>query len=164
MAKPTDQQIQDAHAWYMAEPSRTIMETTKKAGVSYVTLLRRFGQLSLPSKDRSSHLRLRRGATTGTWKGGRTVNTEGYVRILVREDDPYFCMTAGGKNYVLEHRYVMATYLGRPLHSWETVHHNDGNKQNNDISNLQLRIGKHGKGQAYACMNCGSDRIEPVEL
>lgn len=32
----------------------------------------------------------------------------------------------------------MEQYLGRPLQSKEVVHHIDGNKQNNDISNLML--------------------------
>lgn len=39
---------------------------------------------------------------------------------------------------VLEHRYVMEQHLGRPLKPDELVHHIDGNKQNNDISNLAL--------------------------
>lgn len=43
-----------------------------------------------------------------------------------------------------KHRYVMEQFLGRPLKSSEVVHHIDGNKLNNDISNLQLMTqGKH---------------------
>jgi len=36
------------------------------------------------------------------------------------------------------HRHVMEQYLGRELHPWEVVHHKDRNKENNDISNLEL--------------------------
>lgn len=64
----------------------------------------------------------------------------------------------------LKHRMVMAEYLERELHPWETVHHIDGNRSNNVIENLQLRIGAHGPGQKYVCSDCGSRRIEPVEL
>ncbi len=37
-----------------------------------------------------------------------------------------------------EHRVVMENYIGRPLFSWEIVHHKDGNKRNNDINNLEI--------------------------
>jgi hypothetical protein len=37
-----------------------------------------------------------------------------------------------------EHRIVMERFLGRKLKSSEYVHHKDGNKTNNDISNLEI--------------------------
>lgn len=87
----------------------------------------------------------------------------GYCLVRMSTDDPLFPMARSG-GYVLEHRYVMAKYLNRPLKEWETVHHIDGDKTNNTNGNLQLRIGKHGKGEAYCCLDCGSKRISPVEL
>lgn len=39
---------------------------------------------------------------------------------------------------ISEHRYVMEQFLGRKLTKAEVVHHIDGNKRNNDISNLML--------------------------
>lgn len=47
---------------------------------------------------------------------------------------------------MLEHRYVMQAFIGRPLAKAETVHHRDGNRSNNAIENLELRAGAHGKG------------------
>ncbi len=41
-----------------------------------------------------------------------------------------------GRNYILEHRAVMAANLGRPLTPKEIVHHKDGNKANNNPANL----------------------------
>lgn len=40
--------------------------------------------------------------------------------------------------YVLEHRIVMENYLGRLLNANEIVHHIDGNRKNNQISNLEV--------------------------
>jgi hypothetical protein len=91
----------------------------------------------------------------------------GYVLLLVREDDPLYPMArmkTTDARYCFEHRLVMARHLGRLLHDDETVHHVDGNKENNDISNLQLRQGRHGKGAAFRCRSCGSHDIEAAEL
>jgi hypothetical protein len=106
------------------------------------------------------------------WKGGRVETEQGYVRVRVYPDDPFYGM--GVRNavrnqydksfYVLEHRLVMARHRGRLLTEEETVHHIDGNKENNDISNLQLRQGRHGNGSAFQCADCGSYNIIPAPL
>lgn len=55
----------------------------------------------------------------------------------------YRILMLGGKP-VREHRHVMQLHLGRKLYSHEVVHHIDGNKLNNDISNLELKLfGEH---------------------
>jgi predicted DNA-binding protein YlxM (UPF0122 family) len=96
------------------------------------------------------------------WKGGHR-NHMGYVMILLEPGDPFYSMTVAA-GYVLEHRLVMAKYLGRPLGPYETVHHIDGNRSNNIIGNLQLRQGKHGAGVIYHCADCGSTNIIAQEL
>lgn len=99
----------------------------------------------------------------GSWKGGRTKAGSGYMQVHVLPNDPMWCM-ASSAGYILEHRLVMARALGRPLGEHETVHHLDGDKMNNALSNLQLRFGKHGKGVALKCRCCGSSDIVTVEL
>lgn len=100
----------------------------------------------------------RSGARSGSWKGGRHVTRDGYVRVLVGR--------GGGRHglYALEHRVVMEQTLGRRLQRWETVHHINGNRVDNRPENLQLRMGRHGNGVVLQCAECGSRQIVKVPI
>lgn len=67
------------------------------------------------------------------WNGGRHVASNGYVEIKVKGHP-----RQNKRGYVYEHQFVMEQHIGRLLKKGEVVHHIDGNKQNNDISNLML--------------------------
>lgn len=58
----------------------------------------------------------------------------------------YRLISIGGFS-VPEHRYIMAQKLGRALFAEETVHHVDGNRLNNDPSNLEIWSSRHPGGQ-----------------
>lgn len=77
------------------------------------------------------------------WKGGRA-KAKGYVKIYT-PDHP--SVQGKKRKYVLEHRLVMEKMLGRLLTDTERVHHKDGNKTNNDPSNLELWELGHPPGQ-----------------
>lgn len=95
----------------------------------------------------------KRGAEAPVFKGGRRLDVNGYVLVLVDESHPFFgmAMRAGGNGgakrgswYVFEHRLVMAEHLGRALLPEETVHHltpdegGTGDKTDNRIGMLRL--------------------------
>jgi len=75
-----------------------------------------------------------RGEKNHQWRGGRSVASNGYVLAKV----PPGHHLADVRGYAYEHRLVAEEKLGRRLRPGEQVHHRDGNKQNNDPSNLEV--------------------------
>ena len=64
----------------------------------------------------------------------KRIHSSGYIVFSLRGKDIY------------EHRYVMERHLGRPLRTNEHVHHKDGNKTNNRLSNLIIAAPQqHGR-------------------
>jgi hypothetical protein len=74
-------------------------------------------------------------ARTGSGKR-RYVNSKGYVELL--ESDGI---------YRLEHRLLMEAHLGRGFYPGETVHHKNGVKDDNELSNLELWVTFQPSGQ-----------------
>lgn len=63
------------------------------------------------------------------------------IKILNRYDNEnsvYVKLYLKNGKVVDEHRYIMSNYLNRELSYNDVVHHKDGNKKNNNISNLEL--------------------------
>lgn len=79
--------------------------------------------------------RVRLGPLHSQWKGGRTVNSEGYVMVRIEG------------RYRQEHRVVMERMLGRPLHPFENVHHKNGRRDDNRPENLELWVRPQAAGQ-----------------
>lgn len=64
-------------------------------------------------------------------------------------DKGYVYLTFPGERLtkVLEHRHVMELHLGRPLWPDETVHHKNGNRADNRLTNLELWSSLQPAGQ-----------------
>lgn len=69
------------------------------------------------------------------WKGGRNINSDGYVRLRINGKD------------VLEHRHLMEKHLGRKLEIFEHVHHVNNIRTDNKLENLKVML--HGEHISY---------------
>lgn len=68
---------------------------------------------------------------------------ENYPEVYIGKDYPY---RPGGYRCIREHIFVMETHLQRRIEKGEVVHHIDGDKRNNDLSNLYLTtVAEHNK-------------------
>src|SRR5688572_22597496 len=97
-------------------------------------------------RDKAS---IRGGANHPNWKGGRRISQFGYVKLaksIIKSIYPDAHINPNNAD-VFEHVAVMSHHLKRPIVKGESIHHKDGNRQNNDISNLELWTKNQPTGQ-----------------
>lgn len=112
------------------------------------------------------------GEANGNWVGGRILRKDGYI-YRIATDHPF-----AANGYVLEHRLVVEEWLvkedprskflirvfGKPhLSPAYEVHHKDGNRQNNDLSNLEcLTPSEHQRLHARLRWKQTRPRVEKI--
>ena len=79
------------------------------------------------------------GEKSGRWRGGEYVSSDGYIMVKI----PNLFLESGRQVYKRKHILIYEEHIGRQLKTikggaGEQIHHIDGNKQNNEISNLIL--------------------------
>ena len=76
----------------------------------------------------------RQGSLSPSWKGGtKSAGRSGYI-YQYNPDHPNSTKTG----YVMQHRLIAESIIGRYLTTDEVVHHIDGDKSNNDPTNLEV--------------------------
>lgn len=145
----TDEEERQIGARYLAGEGAA--EIGRSLGCSHSLILDALQRQRIPRRGAHGPA----GPKHARWKGGRVIGSDGYVRAYALGDRLGETMRSRGTPYVLEHRLVMARHLGRPLARHEQVHHKNGNRADNAIENLELRIGAHGSGASHAhCATC----------
>lgn len=92
------------------------------------------------------------------WKGGRSVEKRsGYVRIYAPERARY------GK-YIYEHTLKAEDKIGRRLLKTENVHHVDGDKTNNDITNLVIVTDSHHRRLHHQLESFGMELVRRGDI
>lgn len=90
----------------------------------------RCGNLAAIADGRKNY----KGQSNVHWKGGRR-EVRGYVLVYAPEHP---AAMARNKRYVMEHRLVMESVIGRHLERHEQVHHKNGIRDDNRPENLEL--------------------------
>lgn len=106
-------------------PSKSINAIRKKA--------RKMGIHVSKDMEFANRSAVRTGDLGSNWHGGRRHTSNGYIQVLCKEHP-----RADSSGYVMEHILVWERETGIPVPRDFVVHHLDGNKENNDISNLCL--------------------------
>ena len=140
----------------------TVQEIADKLKTTDRTIIRNMRRFNIPCRSLSQRIQLaydkgtldRKGPKASKWKGGRNVGERGYVSIYIDPSNPFHCMCRKGTNSIDEHRLVMAQKLGRPLLSYELVHHINGITGDNRIENLELTVAATHGGITRHCTGC----------
>jgi hypothetical protein len=80
------------------------------------------------------------GPNNPAWKGGVTLKRAkgNYKGVRYTRCPVEFLPMARSDGYIMEHRLVMAQWMGRLLTRTEVVNHKDHDPSNNDRTNLEL--------------------------
>ena len=106
---------------------------------------RKFPEITFTSKEKNN--RIRKGM-----KNSQLLKLKKLKEKRRRDRKGYIYISKNGRTKP-EHRLIMEKFLNKPLQSWEIIHHQNGNKGDNRIENLQIVLKKSHYG-GIKCPYC----------
>lgn len=125
-----------------------------KAQAERMRLIAPLGLAAVTPESRARGGEKLKGPKNHAWKGGVTYRKRhgNYVSVRYVRCPPDLLSMARSDGYVMEHRLVMARWIGRTLTRTECVHHLDHDPLHNNRSNLELwpdnrshKLAEHGR-------------------
>ncbi len=129
----------------MATDGYTASEISKVIGFSNVTINRYARKIGI--------------TIANNYHKGFVITDSGYKKLLRPNHT-----RADGKGYVGEHTLIMESYINRLLKNNEVVHHIDGDKLNNDISNLKLMTEQEHRSLHAKNGDCGFVKVHSKKI
>lgn len=117
-----------------ADGVRSYSDISRLTGLHRNTVHRIVSKHDLNKRSRGGVMGVGVGSENPNYKGGRSIMPNGYVRVLAPYEHPH----KHANGYILEHRLVMESKIGRFLLPSEIVDHIDGLRLHNDPDNLRL--------------------------
>lgn len=117
-----------------ADGVRSYSDISRLTGLHRNTVHRIVSKHDLSKRSQGGVMGVGVGSDNPNYKGGRSIMLNGYVRVLA----PYAHPHKHANGYILEHRIVMESKIGRFLLPSEIVDHIDGLRLHNDPDNLRL--------------------------
>lgn len=109
-----------------------------------------------PSPFKGRNFPERCGKNHKCWKGGSYLSIDGYRMVMVTSGR----MKSGWRKYRKEHIVLIEEKIGRRISKSECVHHIDGDKLNNDISNLVLLNHKKHRNSHHSIQKLGYELVK----
>lgn len=134
---------------------KSMGDISREIGVSPSAIRKYFVKYGIPRAKNTSYFE-NNVERHPSWKGGRRILSNGYIAVYC-PDHP----NAGIRKTVYEHQLVMENHIGRYIKKGEVVHHIDGNKSNNDISNLLL-LTNSDHVKLHAILKRSAERMKPI--
>jgi len=127
----------------------SVSQIARECGTGLTTISRWAARFGIRKMRPCKWMIGRKGPKSPYWKGGKYQDrTSGYI-LVYSPNHP----SAHKKGYVMEHRLIMESRLGRYLKKNELVHHKNGVKDDNRIENLEVVVVLRG-GQHYDNIHC----------
>ncbi len=119
------------------DEKKSFEKIAKEIGVTASWVQKWMGKFNIPRRT-EDYGKVGRGDKNPRWKGGNYQIKSGYKYVMVDYSHPRATRRSKYSSYIPEQYLVVEKKIGRYLKKGEVVHHKDGDKSNNKLSNLKL--------------------------